>query len=336
MSKGHEIKQSKVIQFPGLEKRLLERGLENLQSQNYHEAIDLFQQSIELDSENHDSYIGLLLAYFDSGRVEQAVDLAHHMLQEGIGDEMETLDIYLMLLVQKSQHEQVVEEINLLLKESRIPYHKQEHFERLLHLSEKMIENKTEVEKIDFEDESPLGSLDLYQYHDPQEQVLIASQLSHQPIKRYEEEIKQYLKSYEGDPFLKTLILNVLKEQNYDHPVDIEKFGKLITIVPDRMVHLTENERVTELLVVISDVLEDEDPILYDNIKTLIERHFFLIYPFVLEELSIQAWGAAFHYIGNEYYGSRQSIDKVIDTYDADDREVEKALEFIKRVEKYL
>ena len=70
------------------------------------------------------------------------MDLAHHMLREGIGDEIETLNIYLMLLVQRNEHEKVVTEIKQLLKENRIPFHKQEHFEQLLHLSEKMIENK--------------------------------------------------------------------------------------------------------------------------------------------------------------------------------------------------
>lgn len=335
MNKGQATNQNKVLQFPGLQKRLLEKGLEKLQSKNYHEAVQLFQQCIELDSENHDSYIGLLLAYFDSGRVEQAINLAHHMLQEGIGNEMETLDIYLMLLVQKNQHEKVVEEINLLFKENRIPYHKQEHFQRILHLSEKMLENKIEVESIDFE-ESLSHPLDLFQYQDPQEQIMIAAQLNQRPIKPYEEEVKQYLKSQKGDPFLKTLILNVLKEQQFDHPVDIEKFGELMTIVPDRLVHLAENEQLIELLEVISDGLEDEDPILYDTIKTLVERYFFLTYPFSLEDLSIQAWGAAFHFTGNEYYGIHDCTSKMIEMYNADENEVEKALVLIEKIEKLL
>lgn len=335
MNKGKAANTSKVIQFPGLQKRLLEKGLEHLQEKNYREAVDLFQQCIEVDPDNQDSYIGLLLAYFDSGMIEQAVELAHFMLQEGIGDDMETLDIYLMLLVQRNQHERVVEEIHLLLKENRIPYHKLEHFQKLLHLSEKVLENKVEVEHMDFE-EVLSEPLNLYQYRDPQEQIMIASQLNQRPIGQYEEEIKQYLKSNDGNSFFKTLILNVLKEKQYDYPVDIEKFGKMLTIIPDRMVDISENDQLSALLEGIRNVLEDEDPILYENIKKLIERHFFLVYPLPLEDLSIGAWGAAYHFTGNEYYGIHQSIDKLIDIYHAEHEEVEKALQFIKEIEELL
>ncbi len=335
MKKEQIVKTMKVIQFPGLEKRLLEKGLENLQAKNYREAANLFQQCIDLDPENQDSYIGLLLAYFDSGMVEQAITLAHFMLQEGIGNEMETLDIYLMLLVQRNQHEKVVEEIQLLLKENRIPYHKLEHFERLLHLSENMLENKLEMANTDSE-EIQLESLNLYEYQGPQEQIMIAAQLNQQPVRQYEEEIKEYLQSKKGDSFFKTLILNVLKEQQYDYPVDIEKFGRRMTIIPNKMVNLSENAQLLALIEAVSSVLEDEDPTLYENIKTLIERHFFIIYPLPLEDLSIEAWGAAYHFTGNEYYGIHHSIDKMSEIYNVTYEEVEKALQFIKEIEELL
>ena len=154
MVKGQAVKKSKVINFPGLEKRLLEKGLENLQSKNYNDAIPLFEQCINLDPINQDGYIGLLLSYFDAGLVDQAMQLGQRMLREGIGDEVETLNIYLSLLVQRNEHEKVVMEINRLLKENRIPYDKLEHFERLLHLSEKMLENKIEMDPIHIEEDS--------------------------------------------------------------------------------------------------------------------------------------------------------------------------------------
>ena len=65
MDKGQDVNKANIIKFPGLEKKLLEKGLENLQSRNYNEAVLIFEQCIDLDPSNQDSYIGLLLAYFD-------------------------------------------------------------------------------------------------------------------------------------------------------------------------------------------------------------------------------------------------------------------------------
>ena len=260
------------------------------------------------------------------------MDLAHHMLREGIGDEIETLNIYLMLLVQRNEHEKVVTEIKQLLKENRIPFHKQEHFEQLLHLSEKMIENKLDGEQIPL-DEDSFDDIDLFQYQDPQEQMMIAAELNQRPIGQYEEEITAYLSSTNGDSFFKTLILNVLKEQQYDNPVYIVKFGKQITVIPNEIRHLSENDQLQELLSVIGEELEDEDPILFDIIKSLMERHSFLMYPIPFDHFDVSAWSAAYHIIGNEYNGNNQSMDEMIDLYGANDENVEKSLLFIKKIE---
>ena len=332
MDKGQDVNKANIIKFPGLEKKLLEKGLEKLQSRNYNEAVLIFEQCIDLDPSNQDSYIGLLLAYFDSGLIEQAMDLAHHMLREGIGDEIETLNIYLMLLVQRNEHEKVVTEIKQLLKENRIPFHKQEHFEQLLHLSEKMIENKLDGEQIPL-DEDSFDDIDLFQYQDPQEQMMIAAELNQRPIGQYEEEITAYLSSTNGDSFFKTLILNVLKEQQYDNPVYIVKFGKQITVIPNEIRHLSENDQLQELLSVIGEELEDEDPILFDIIKSLMERHSFLMYPIPFDHFDVSAWSAAYHIIGNEYNGNNQSMDEMIDLYGANYENVEKSLLFIKKIE---
>ena len=44
MNKGQDVNKANIIKFPGLEKKLLEKGLENLQSRNYNEAVLIFEQ----------------------------------------------------------------------------------------------------------------------------------------------------------------------------------------------------------------------------------------------------------------------------------------------------
>ena len=129
MDKGQPLKRDdNVIYFPGLEKRLLEKGLENLHRKNYDEAIALLESAINLEPKNNDSHIGLLLAYFDAGMVEHAMNLAKEMIQDGIGNGFETMDIYIMLLIQTHKYNEVVTVIEELLNESNIPEENAQHF----------------------------------------------------------------------------------------------------------------------------------------------------------------------------------------------------------------
>ena len=113
----------------------------------------------------------------------------------------------------------------------------------------------------------------------------------------------------------------------------IVKFGKQITVIPNEIRHLSENDQLQELLSVIGEELEDEDPILFDIIKSLMERHSFLMYPIPFDHFDVSAWSAAYHIIGNEYNGNNQSMDEMIDLYGANDENVEKSLLFIKKIE---
>jgi len=162
---------------------------------------------------------------------------------------------------------------------------------------------------------------------------MIAAEMNNRPIQRYENEIMDYLQSTAGDPFFKTLILNVLKEHQYDNPVYIEKFDRNITVIPDQMNHLSDNAQLTSLLKVLTEKLEDEDPIFYGNIKSLVERHSFLTYPFPLKDLNITAWAAAYHIMGNEYHGIYKSMDEMLEIYGEKYEEVEEALSIIRMIE---
>ena len=68
-------KVDNVIPFPNLERRLMEKGLESLHQNKFHEAISLLEQAIVLEPYNSDSQMGLVLAYFDAGMVDKAKQL---------------------------------------------------------------------------------------------------------------------------------------------------------------------------------------------------------------------------------------------------------------------
>ena len=175
--------------------------------------------------------------------------------------------------------------------------------------------------------------LNLADYQDPQAQMLLAADLNKLNIQPYLEEMIEYLQSDAGDPFFKTLLLNVLKEHRYHKLIEIQKFGRKTTIIPEKLHPLTEDPQLIKIIEVIGRKLEHEDPILFGNIKSLVERQFFFIYPFPLATLDISAWAAAYHALGNEYFGNNHTKSELLEEYQVIETEMEQADSFIRIIE---
>lgn len=334
MKRRDRSNKGNIILFPDLEKRLMEKGLEKLQQKEYREAIHLFSEAKNLDPENTEIHIGLVLAYFESGDFKEAKLLSKEMLKEGIGDYFQIVELYISILVQLNEYEEIAAVIEALLEEKEIPPEKFEHFSKMLHFSKKMIESKKEkpVEEENFyslhEDKK-----NLFSSQDPKEQILKVAKLSKQNIRPFIEEIKSYFISEEGHPFLKTMLLNILKEQEYEKEVRVNKFGKSETLIPAELTDIREQNKMSEITYKLKDTLENEDPVLFENIKTLIERHFFLMYPFDFGPTDPAVWAAAYHFIGSEYFGSAHSVGDFAKKYNTSEAEINKALKMIREVE---
>ena len=75
-------RDGKVILFPDFVRRSLEKGLECLQNKNYSQAVGIFEDTLSHSPDNRDVYIGLLLAYYESGMLQKAKEIAEEMLSK--------------------------------------------------------------------------------------------------------------------------------------------------------------------------------------------------------------------------------------------------------------
>ncbi|MEH7388980.1 tetratricopeptide repeat protein [Bacillus sp. JJ1503] len=324
----------KVLLFPGLEKRLLEKGLESLQQKRFREAINFLEEANNLEQENNDIHIGLVLAYFESGQLTKAKELANSMLQKGIGDYIQIIDLYLMILVQLHQYDDIVKTIEILIEEKEIPADKMEHFTRMLHFSKRMAESSPNIYSDDPILDEPLDvEIDLFSLKDQHEQIQMATMLTNRNLKPYINQIKAYLESSEGQPFFKTMLLNVLIEHEYEKEVNVQKLGEWMIVKPSNLQGAQHNSQMDKLLNLVAEQLEHDDPILFEHIKSLIERHLFILYPFLLKPFSENVWGAAYHHLAAEYQGLHYSIKDLALRYKVMEKEIGQAGAFLKKIE---
>lgn len=341
MKKKKPIKfEENLIFFPDLEKRLAEKGLESLQAKQYSEAIEFLEKAMQLDSENDEILIGLVLAYIEAGGFSKAKVLAKDMLLKGIGHYEQMIDLYITILLQLHEYEEIVETIQSLLEENALPADKAVHFSTILQFSKRMVENShisDEILQIDEKTEMPeeyhRQTLNLHALKDPKEQMLLISELASRNLHPFLNEIKVYLSDPSGHPFLKTLLLNLLKEQEFDKLVTVGKFAYKQDVVPAELPDIRNQPRMIEIVEILKAQLEQSDPILLENCKSLVERHFFIAYPFHLEPVQPQAWAAAFHILTLEYYGQNPKIKDIQDEYGQSEDHVMQAINWIKEIE---
>lgn len=331
------MKKDNVILFPNLEKRLTEKGLESLQEKRYIEAIDFLEDARELDPVSEDILIGLVLAYFESSQFQNAKKLAKEMLLKGIGDYMKLVELYLTILIQLHEYSEIVATIEVLMEEKEIPPDKQEHFLKILQFSMRMTkddrahEDSTEIQGTELDVQN--DELNLLEITDSKEQMLLVSRLTGKNILPYIQEITDYLRTGSGHPFFKTMLLNLLREQEYEQEVVVHKFNLESEFIPKDLPEIRSQVRMGTIIEILKGQLESSDPVLLSNIQNLVERHFLMVYPFSLEPLNANAWAAAFHCIALEYHGFQPVMNDFSQQYGCAIKDIENSIASIKQIE---
>ncbi|MCM2531487.1 tetratricopeptide repeat protein [Neobacillus pocheonensis] len=322
-----------IIFFPGLEKRLADKGLESLQKKKYAEAINLLEEARELDADNGDILIGLVLAYFEAASFQKAKDLANEMLLKGIGDYFQMVDLYLTILIQLNEYPEIVATIEALLEEKEIPLDKHDHFLTILQFSRRMAEHNQPEFNEELPEESITNKLNLFSIDNLNQQMLVIANLAEKNVRPYLPEIEDYLIAKEGHPFLKTMLLTLLKEQEYDRELVVNKFNNQLNVIPTELPEINLQPRMKEIEELVGNRLENSNPVLLENIIGMVEQIFFISYPFDLQPENTHAWAAAFHLLAHDYLGIDPEMDKISSEYQVSSEKIELAMAKIREIE---
>lgn len=331
--------EGNVVLFPEVEKRLAERGLERLKEKKYTEAISLLESAVDIDNENEEIKLGLVLALIEAGELARAKQLTEEMLKQGMGHYEQVVELHITILLQLHDFATIVTTIEALLEENSVSAEKVDHFYAILEFSRRNVENfsiegEHEVEEFAAERvEDPDTRLDLLSLDDHNLQMQLVSLLANRNLTPFMAEIREYLSDPEGQPFLKTLLLTLLQDQEYEKVLSLWKFGSKEDVIPVNLPDIREQPKMKEIIAILSEALEQKDPILLENCKSLVERHFFITYPMALEPEESRAWAAAFHFLTLKYYGVDPKLKEVAKRYEQSVPKIEQAIEWIKRIE---
>ncbi|WP_340371808.1 tetratricopeptide repeat protein [Peribacillus sp. FSL E2-0218] len=325
--------EARVIAFPKLGERLIAKGLDELGNRNFKAAAQLFSQAREYEPEDDEVCMGLVVSLVELEFYEESKELCKEMLNKGIGDYFQLINIYLMVLLQLGEHQEMVTTIELLFDENQIPFDKEEQFEKMLQFSKRALEDKKEEEDRNTQQiAAELQEDGLFEGKTDNEMFLVISKLTHINIRPFIPQIEQFLQS-EGHPFFKTMLLNILTDQEYNEQVRLSKFNESKSVLPTELKSLKETDFYKKITSLTEARISQDNPSLFEMVHSLIERHSFLLYPFEPEQESIPSWAAAYHALAEEYMTGEVSARGIAGFYLAEEDAVADILSYLKEIE---
>ncbi|MGE6629047.1 DNA damage checkpoint antagonist DdcA [Bacillus sp. NPDC077027] len=328
----HDKKKDNVILFPGLKERLIEKGMTALKDKQYQEALHLFSEAKSFDEdEESDIHLGMAICFLELGELQEAKRVCEKMLNEGYGHYFTVLQVYMTILIQLKEYEEVKQTIEAVLEENHLPPESAEHFYKLLEFSRKMIESPEEIVE-DFEGENNEWNAEEILTKTDQ-QVHFIHSLKDRNITPHIGLLNTILQKPNANPVVKSLILQLLSDHEYAKPVHIIKFGDSLTLVPSEAVKPEKMPLLQQVLRILDDTLGNENPTLYQRVEELWRRHLFVLYPFLPKYTDPSLWAAALHKVGYEMHGIEIEMNELHILYEFKERELKEACTMLKDIE---
>jgi tetratricopeptide (TPR) repeat protein len=326
MSSKHS---GKVVSFPHLKRRIIEKAASLMENKRYHEALPLFQQAVGLDEENPELLIGLIMCLFETGELKEAKGHCKRMLYEGIGDYYNVLQIYMMILIQEGAYDEGYETLSAVLQEQRLPAEHTEHFYKLYEFF------KIRASGDDVAGESEEERWKSFQHASVNDQMDMIRSLKGADIKRYLSFCRNILKNEQIHPIVKTLTARWILQEELSITAEVTKFNRHLTIDLPYLQSVVQHTFIQEVEETIEQHIGQLNPTLLQVAQELWHRHLFMLFPFLPEPMDAITWASAVHYVAMNMQGLHSSIEYIMELYGVGEKELIRAIQKVREIEEF-
>ncbi|ADH98926.1 tetratricopeptide repeat protein [Salisediminibacterium selenitireducens] len=291
-------KKNNVIQMPGLVNRLVDSGMAALKEKRHYDALTYFNQVVQLEKDHSQGRYGLVIANIELNRLEEAKAQCQSMLDEGIGDYFDILKVYISLLVQLGDYEEVVDILEETLPDNSLPEEIAESFTQLLSFAKDMTDD-SKMMNVNVEESDMTVSTDelIERIHEGsiEQQWGALHTLSKREKDIAADTYKAFLAAEDHHPVMKSYVLTMMDEMGIEDTFLVHKFGHTYKVrLPDDK-HLFHREQGRDVIALIRDHLEDENPSLLSLAEQLWWHYLFAIYPKPLPDVDARDLAAGLH-----------------------------------------
>lgn len=327
---------NKVILFPGLVKRLVEEGMAELKEKNAVRALQLFKDAVSYEPKHSQARFGNVLSLIELNRQEEAAELTKDILNEGIGDYYEILQVHVSLLVQLSRYEEVVHLLETVLSENRLPSKDAETFYELLHFSRQMSDSKAYNQSLLDQDHKEETILELraglQATNEPAKWKALQT-VKELHVRALLKDIRSLVQNEDANPLMRTFGLRLLKDWNDEEEITFNRGDESITLIPTSLEEPGERQLDHQIRMALENQLEQDDPTLLQMAKQLHHTYLLMTYPFLPHSMNAKAWACAFHLVAAEQLGLDSDESNMVSCYGCERFEVLAASDEIEALE---
>ncbi|MFC7393724.1 tetratricopeptide repeat protein [Scopulibacillus cellulosilyticus] len=325
---------NKLVLFPHLEERLVERGIDKLKSKKYKEAQDLFEQLHQIEPDHPQAAYGLSVCYVELGDYEKAESITSEMLKKDIGNYYDVLRLHMTILIQRRRYQEVITMAEVILEEDQTPPDVESMLQQLAEFCRIRLTETNKSDSIDSDIDKPIFKHDLSELHnpDPEKQWLAIQNINNGLSLDEKQELTDFLSSDTGDPFIKTLVLKLLKDKGAEGLVTLTKLGETFKV--DLGEHDLFNESFKEQVSKkIQKALMSENPTLCELAQQIWQHFIVASFPKSLEPKIPEIWAGACCLYTHQINGMDIDHDRFYQLFDISLNQVKKQALFIKEVE---
>lgn len=276
--KYRELKRKgNVVVFPTTINRLLTEGMTLLKEERYEEARDGLYQVLTYEPEHPAALGAYSYCLYELGEYEEALEVCRELLKVGPIHYLETMELYISILMQVREFEEAERVIQALIEEDVLPEERLEQFQLLRDLNDRIASKS--IEKIDAEQYAPEVFLKLNPF-EQERRVMELPPSSFGPLKN---KLVALIEHPDIDLLAKTYILFIMRQENIKARVNIHKFHYFGEFNIQDLSDPQESLRVNEIKGIFGEELA-KDPTRLEMANELFERHVYLFYPFLMDE----------------------------------------------------
>lgn len=266
-------KNQKVILFPNVKETLFNRGRNLIQEGKFKEACDVFLQLESFGEHKEEVYMGLVVCLMELGKYQDAKYYCQLMLDEQIGDFLELSQMYVSILIQLHHYEEAIQLVEKIRKKYPSLFDSQDSF--FYHIDLFLKRAREEPSAINEHYEGLFHqNFETRMYH--------FKQLLHYDEMKMTSLLVNYLKSKNGDASLKTIMLQVLSEKNYQKGIVIHKFNEEMIVYNIEEIDQSYVQFEREVMKYVEETIGQQDPILFQMIEELLRQFLMIQFPFSL------------------------------------------------------
>lgn len=247
----------------------------------------------------------------------------------------DVVSMYVTALKELGQYE---EAINLLIEELSMPYIPYQ-YETLFNAAYDEVLLEKQEANYEVESKNQIFSVEeiaqVLKNQNPNEDLLYMAldQLQQLNVRMIIPTIQDFLLNPHNHCFAKTLLIEIMIEQQVDEDMQVEKFGQYYEMNPSYMSLVLQREEYEGIKRYLENNLEDDNPSLFEQCVEYLEFVLYAFYPREIYDDEYNIVAGAIHYYVATLQSMEIDIEDIEVSYYCDRSEIEQQILVFKQVE---